>query len=89
MPASLDYRREGCIPKKSPKLDEGQRRTIARAAVHAKKYGDIAELARSYSITRSAVYKIRKQYTDLEKLERLEDEAEFRRALIREVGRST
>jgi hypothetical protein len=69
------------------KVNNEQRRAIARAAVHAKNYGDIAQIARTYSISRTRVYQIRSGYLDLQKLERLEDEVSFRRELISEKWR--
>lgn len=64
------------------KLTESQRRAIALAAVRAEKYGSITELAKRFNISRPRIYQIRDEYTDPEKLARLEDEVAFRRTLV-------
>jgi len=70
------------------KLTELERRAIARAVARANGYGDVATIARCYSISRVRVYQIVRQYTDEKELARLKDEIGFRQALIRQIKRS-
>jgi transposase-like protein len=73
---------EVAAPTKDNQLSEAERRAIALAALSAEKYGSVAELARRFGISRQRVYQIRDDYSDPEKLERLEDEVVFRRRLV-------
>lgn len=72
--------------KLSAKLTEAERRAVALAVLRAEKYGSVAELTRRFGISRSRVYQIRDEYTDAEKLARLEDEVAFRRQMVAEAS---
>lgn len=72
--------------KLSAKLTEPERRAVALAALRAEKYGSVKELTERFGISRARVYQIRDEYTDAEKLARLEDEVEFRRQIVELFG---